>query len=303
MPLARKLIPLLFVLLWSTGFIGARYAMPWAEPFTFLAVRFGLAMVILAGIAAVLAPARAEAKARGTKRKEAASSIATGVLMHGVYLGGIFWAVREGLGAGLAALIGGLQPLISAVLAGALLGEKVRPRQWLGLITGLAGVVMVILPKLGAGLDAVTMPMLVAALTAVGGLSLGTILQKKIGGSADLVRGTAWQYVGAAALMFTASLVFETRTFVLTGELVFAMAWLVLVLSIGAIFLLMIMIRDGAMAKVSSLFYLVPPVTAVIAWVLFGESLTPVQVAGMAVATFGVALATAQEPTRARASR
>jgi drug/metabolite transporter (DMT)-like permease len=303
MSLARKLIPVLFVLLWSTGFIGARYAMPWSEPFTFLAVRFGLAMAILAGIAAILAPAAAKAKTTRTKRREAASSFATGLLLHGVYLGGMFWAVREGLGAGLAALIGGLQPLISAVLAGALLGEEVRPRQWLGLATGLAGVVMVILPKLGAGLDAVTLPMLLAALIAVGGLSTGTILQKKIGGSADLVTGTAWQYVGAALLMVAAACALETRTVVLSGELVFATAWLVLVLSIGAVFLLMIMIREGAMAKVASLFYLVPAVTAVLAWFLFGESLTPVQVAGMAVATFGVALATSQEPTRARASR
>jgi drug/metabolite transporter (DMT)-like permease len=284
---AKKLIPALFVLLWSTGFIGARYAMPWAEPFTFLAARFGIAFLILVGIAVAMDAWR-------MRRRDVFWSIAAGMLIHGIYLGGVFWAVRQGLGAGLAALIAGLQPLITAVLAAAFLGEDILPRQWAGLAAGFAGVVVVILPKLGAGLDAVTWPMLAAAVLAVAAISAGTVLQKKFGSTTNLVMGTAWQYVGAAVLMAAGSLALETRTVVLTGELVFAMAWLVLVLSIGAIFLLMILIRDGAMAKVSSLFYLVPAVTAVMAWLLFGESLTPVQVAGMALATFGVGLATSK---------
>jgi drug/metabolite transporter (DMT)-like permease len=284
---AKKLIPALFVLLWSTGFIGARYAMPWAEPFTFLAARFGIAFLILVGIAVAMGAWR-------MRRRDVLWSIAAGMLIHGIYLGGVFWAVRQGLGAGLAALIAGMQPLITAVLAAAFLGEDILPRQWAGLAAGFAGVVVVILPKLGAGLDAVTWPMLAAAVLAVAAISAGTVLQKKFGSTTNLVMGTAWQYVGAAVLMAAGSLALETRTVVLTGELVFAMAWLVLVLSIGAIFLLMILIRDGAMAKVSSLFYLVPAVTAVMAWLLFGESLTPVQVAGMALATFGVGLATSK---------
>ncbi len=299
----KKFIPVLFVLLWSTGFIGARYAMPWSEPFTFLAVRFGLAFLILAAIAAALGTA-------GMSRRDIAVSLAAGVLMHGIYLGGVFWAVREGLTAGMSALIAGLQPLITAVLAGPVLGEAILPRHWAGLAAGFVGVVVVIAPKLGAGFEAVTWPMLAAALLAVAAISAGTILQKKFGSARNLVMGTAWQYVGAAVLMAAGSLALETHTVVWTGELVFAMAWLVLVLSIGAIFLLMIMIRDGAMAKVSSLFYLVPAVTAVMAWFLFGENLSWVQVAGMALATFGVGLATGglsglagQEPTRARASK
>ena len=299
----KKLIPVLFVLLWSTGFIGARYAMPWAEPFTFLAVRFALAFLSLAAIAVALGTA-------GMSRRDIAVSLAAGVLMHGIYLGGVFWAVREGLTAGMSALLAGLQPLITAVLAGPVLGEAILPRHWAGLAAGFVGVVVVIGPKLGAGFEAVTWPMLAAALLAVAAISAGTILQKKFGNARNLVMGTAWQYVGAAVLMATGSLALETHTVVWTGELVFAMAWLVLVLSIGAIFLLMLMIRDGEMAKVSSLFYLVPAVTAVMAWFLFGESLSWVQVAGMALATFGVGLATGglsgltgQEPTRARASK
>jgi drug/metabolite transporter (DMT)-like permease len=303
---ARNLIPALFVILWSTGFIGARYAMPWAEPFSFLAVRFLLAFLILAPIAVLIGSVR-------MSRRDIGMSVLAGMLMHGVYLGGVFWAVRAGLGAGLAALIVGLQPLITAVLAGAFLGEAILPRHWAGLAAGFVGVVIVILPKLGAGFEAVTWPMLAAAVAAVAGMSAGTILQKKYGLGGNLVMGTAWQYVGGTLLTAAGSLAFETRAFTLTGELVFAMAWLVLVLSIGAIFLLMVMIRDGEMAKVASLFYLVPAVTAVMAWALFGESLTLVQIGGMALATLGVGLATSapraltrtnpQGPTRARASR
>ncbi len=283
--LNKRLIPATFVVLWATGFIGARYAMPWAEPFTFLATRFGIAFALLSLLAAILGARRASGR-------EIVQAMAAGALMHGVYLGGVFWAVHQGLPAGLSALIVGLQPLITAVLAGAFLGEEILPRHWAGLAAGFAGVVIVLLPKLGAGAQAVTWPMLAASLVSVAGMSAGTILQKRFGAASNLVSGTAWQYVGAAILMALGSLAFETRTVTLSGELVFAMLWLVLVLSIGAIFLLMVMIRDGEMSKVSSLFYLVPAVTAVMAWLLFGESLTLVQVGGMALATFGVGLAT-----------
>lgn len=297
----KPVIPALFVVLWSTGFIGARYAMPWAEPFGFLAARFGLAFLILGAIAFALGTLR-------WNRRDAMLSAVAGVLMHGIYLGGVFWAVRQGLGAGLVALIVGLQPLFTTLLAGTFLGETILPRHWLGLVAGLAGVVIVLLPKLAGSLDGVTGPTLAAAFVAVAGMSAGTVLQKRFGSTGDLVTGTAWQYAGATVVMAAGALMFETGTFVLTTELVLAMAWLVFVLSIGAIFLLMVMIRDGAMAKVSALFYLVPAVTAVMAWVLFDEALTWMQVGGMALATFGVALATiapsgVQAPTRARASK
>lgn len=282
---AKNFIPALFVLLWATGFIGARYAMPWAEPFSFLAVRFAIAFLLLGGVAIVLRSSRLGL------RQILMAGIA-GVLMHGVYLGGVFWAIHRGMPAGLSALIVGLQPLLTALLAGSLLGEKVLPRHWVGLAVGFVGVVIVLAPKLGH-LDAgVTWATLAACFVAVAGMSAGTIWQKRFLGGDDLVAATCWQYAGGALLMGVFSLAFETRQFTLNGELVFAMAWLVLVLSIGAIGLLMVMIRDGEMSKVASLFYLVPAVTAIIAWPLFGEELTPVQVAGMAIATFGVALAT-----------
>lgn len=285
MTLPTSLVPALFVVLWATGFIGARYAMPWAEPFSFLAVRFGLTMLIIGGIAVATGARRAD-------RRGAAHATFAGALMHGVYLGGTFWAIRHGMTAGFAALIVGLQPLITALVAGMALGERIDPRNWAGLGLGFVGVVIVIWPKLGAATDALTPAALGAMMVGVIAMSVGTIWQKRFVGGLDLVTGSFWQYVGATALMAAMSLLLETRTFVVTGELVFALVWLVLVLSIGAIFLLMYLIREGSVAKVSSLFYLVPAVTALMAWALFGETFTLVQIVGMAVATAGVALAT-----------
>ena len=288
----KRFIPASFVVLWATGFIGARYAMPWAEPFTFLAARFVIAALLLAGLMLVLGSKRAT-------RAEALHATVAGILMHGVYLGAVFWAIHRGMPAGLSALIVGLQPLITAVLAGKFLGEAILPRHWAGLAVGLIGVVIVLWPKLGALGGGVTPETLTASLVSVLGMSAGTIWQKRYASGGDLVAATMWQYVGGGALMILASLAFETHTVVINGELIFAMAWLVLVLSIGAIFLLMVMIRDGEMSKVASLFYLVPAVTAVIAWALFGEQLSLVQIVGMAIATLGVGLATAR-PARAQ---
>lgn len=292
-----KFIPAAFVVLWATGFIGARYAMPWSEPFTFLSARFLIAATVLLVMALAL-------RARAASRREALHSLIAGVLMHGGYLGAVFWAIKHGMPAGISALIVGLQPLVTAVMAGTVLGEKILPKHWLGLAVGFVGVVIVLWPKLGVAASGITSATLAASIFSVVAMSAGTIWQKRHATGADIYSGTFYQYVGGAVPMLIGSALFETRTVVWNGELVFAMAWLVLVLSIGAIFLLMVMIRDGAMAKVASLFYLVPAVTAVMAYILFGEELTLVQVAGMAVATVGVGLATAQAgATPARASR
>ncbi len=296
MPTLKRFIPATFVVLWATGFIGARYAMPWAEPFSFLSMRFTLAAILLMSIAAVLGVKRAD-------RGEALHALGAGMLLHGVYLGGVFWAIHRGMPAGLSALISGLQPLLTAVFAGKLLGEKILPRHWIGLGVGFAGVLIVLWPKLGelgSGIDAET---LIASFLSVLGITLGTIWQKRRAADSNLFATTIWQYVGGALVVMLGSLLFETQTVTFNGELVFALAWLVLVLSIGAIFLLMVMIRDGEMSKVASVFYLVPAVTAIMAWALFGERLNLVQIAGMAITTFGVALATVQPVTRALASR
>ena len=280
-----RIIPPLFVLLWATGFIGARYAMPWAEPFSFLAVRFAIAAAIFVVLGLALGRGR-------ISFTQATHSMIAGALLHGVYLGGVFWAIRNGMPAGLTALIIGLQPLITAVLAGRVLGEKVEPRHWTGLALGFMGIAVVLAPKLGEVTAGITPATLIVCFIGAIGISVGTIWQKKHVGQADLVAGTLWQYVGGAALAAIAALLLESGTYTMNGELAFAMAWLVLVLSIGAVFLLMVMIRQGEMSKVSSLFYLVPIVTAIMAWILFGESLTVVQMIGMAITTVGVGMAT-----------
>lgn len=292
----KRFIPATFVVLWATGFIGARYAMPWAEPFAFLSLRFVIATILLVAITVLLG-------ARRASRSEAKHAIVAGMLIHGIYLGGVFWAIHRGMPAGLSALIAGLQPLLTAVLAGKLLGDKILPRHWVGLATGFVGVIVVLGPRLGELGSGITAETLAASVVSVLGITLGTIWQKRFASTGNLVATTAWQYVGGALVVLPASLLFETRAVTFNGELVFALAWLVLVLSIGAVFLLMVMIRGGEMSKVASVFYLVPAVTAVMAWALFGEQLNLVQIVGMAITTFGVALATTQPGTRARASR
>lgn len=293
--LART-IPAVFVILWATGFIGARYAMPWAEPFTFVWVRIVLSIVLLLMLVPLV-------KAKSVPPLTALHAAIAGMLMHGVYLGGIFWAVRNGLPAGLAGLVVGLQPLLTALMAGAFAGENVDRRLWVGLIIGFAGVAIVISPKLGDVTSGVTPATIAAGLMAVLCMSLGTVWQKKFVANADLLTGTIWQYIGGLVIALPISFLFETREYVLTGELIFAMAWLVIVLSVSAVLLLMVLIRAGEVSRVASLFYLVPAVTALMAWLLFDETLTAVQLVGMAVTTLGVALATVQPAVLARMTR
>jgi drug/metabolite transporter (DMT)-like permease len=288
--------PATFVVLWATGFIGARYAMPWCEPFLFLAARFAIAgavIVLIASLGGIKWPSR----------RTAAHAAVSGSLIHGVYLGAVFWAIRNGLPAGMSALIVGIQPLLTALIAGVALKEAVSPRHWAGLATGLAGIALVLSPKLnfeGQGVNAAT---LAASVLAVLAVSAGTIWQKRFVTGADLRGTTAFQYLGAFLVVAPMSLLLENRQFTITGELTFAMIWLVGVLSIGAIFLLMRLIRDGAVSKVASLFYLVPAVTALMAWVLFNETLNWLQIIGMLVTAFGVAMATVQPRTFSRAAR
>lgn len=281
-----RIFPALFVLLWATGFIGARYAMPYIEPFFFLSIRFLIAAALLF---ALLLPAGI---AWPEPRKAVHAGIA-GCLIHGVYLSSVFWAIRHGMPAGMSALVVGLQPLIVALIARPALGETLRPRHWIGLIAGFIGVGIVLGPKLGLG-SGVNVATVSASFLAVIGISAGTVWQKRFVGAVDLRAATMIQYVAAAIFVGILSLLFEDHAVTLSPELFFAMAWLVLVLSIGAVLLLMRLIRDGAVSKVSSLFYLVPAVTALLAWLLFDESLTLVQLGGMAVAAMGVALAMGQ---------
>ncbi len=292
-----RLAPALFVFLWASGFIGARYAMPWAEPFSFLSLRFLLAMVLMGPFVPFIR--------RGVRWswRAMAHSLVTGVLLHGIYLGCVFWAIDQGMPAGLAALLVGLHPLLTALAAGPVLGEQVTVRHWIGLMVGFAGVALVLSPDLGSFAEGVNWVTFAASLVAVAGLSAGTVWQKRFVRQDDLITGTCLQYLGAALFTGLIGLVWEEQIFTITGELLFALAWLVLVMSVGAILLLMYLIREGQASRVSSLFYLVPAVTAVQAWILFGETLTLMQMIGMLIAGLGVALALIHPAARARASR
>jgi drug/metabolite transporter (DMT)-like permease len=276
-------MPALFVLLWSTGFIGARLGMPHAEPMTFLALRFALT-------AACLALAAVAWRAPWPRRPADWGHLAVaGLLMHGVYLGGVFVAIRLGLEAGLSALIVSLQPLLVAAGAPWLLAERVGARRWLGLGLGLAGVALVLGGKLGDGGGGATA--VTACVAALAGITAGTLYQKRFCAGQDLRTGNLLQFAAAASACWLAALLFETRRIDWAPELVFALFWLVAVLSLGAVPLLYLLLRRGAASRVTSLFFLVPPTTALIAWPLFGERLGPAEVAGMAVAVAGVALA------------
>jgi len=285
LPLGR-LAPPVFVVLWATGFIGARAGMPYAEPGTFLFLRFSLAFVVLAGLVLL-------ARASWPRGRKALQALAVGMLLHGVYLGGVFWAVREGMPAGVVAVVVGMQPILTAILAGWLLGETITARHRLGLVLGVFGVVLVLYPKLSFSGVGITPATIGASLLACFGVTLGTILQKATGGAGHIRSGAALQYLGALVPVGLLAL-FETRQVTWNGELVFALAWLTLVLSVGAVFLLLWLIREGSVASVSTLFFLTPAVAALFAWALFDETLGPVQVIGMILSAGAVRLASAK---------
>jgi drug/metabolite transporter (DMT)-like permease len=209
-------------------------------------------------------------------------------LVQALYLGCVFAAIHFGMPAGLSALVVSAQPLLTAALVGPLLGERVTPRQWLGFVLGLAGVALVVGHKVDfAGTELLGLVFCLAGLAAI---TVGTIYQKKHGGGMDLRSGSVIQFAASAVAMAPLALAFEGMRVEWTGEFVLALGWLCVVLSIGAITLLFLLIRQGAAGKVASLFYLVPPVTALMAWPLFGETLGLFGVVGMAVAAVGVAL-------------
>ena len=289
-----RVAPPLFVLLWATGFVGARAGMPHAEPGTFLALRFVLAFVLMGLIALAM-------RASWPKGRRAGWSLLVGALVHGVYLGGVFWAVRHGMPAGVAAVIVGLQPLFTAVLAGIWLGEAITARHVAGLLLGLAGVVMVLAPGIDLASSGITPATIAAAVLACLAVTLGTVLQKSRGSSSDLRAGTALQYAGALVPVGIL-MMWETREITWNGELVFALAWLVLVLSLGAVFLLMWLIERGSVAQVSTLFFLVPGVAALMTWAIFGETLGPWQISGIALAAIAVWLASGTQAASASRS-
>jgi drug/metabolite transporter (DMT)-like permease len=279
--LMQRLYPFLFIFLWSTGFIGAKYGLPYAEPLSFLLIRYGLVIALMTVIAlATRAPWPKDPK-------QLVHIGVSGVLVHAVYLGGVFVAIKHGLPAGVTALVVGMQPLLTALGAGWLLGEQVSGRQWSGLALGFVGVGLVVSGKFG---EAALGPMLVPALVALLGITAGTLYQKRFCAQFDLRTGSVIQFVPTAILTAIAVALFEEFRIEWTPDFIFALGWLVLILSLGAISLLNLLIRSGSAVNVASLFYLTPISTAVIAWVIFGEKLTSTAAIGMLLAVSGVYL-------------
>jgi drug/metabolite transporter (DMT)-like permease len=285
-----RAMPAVFVLIWSTGFIVARYGMPHAPPLTFLAWRYALSVAAFALWIAIARPAWPRSPAQWLHLA------ATGVLMHGGYLGGVWAAVKAGISAGTVALIVGLQPVLTAVWVSATGTEhRIAPRQRLGLLLGLAGLVLVVWRKLGVG--EVTALNLTLSVLALFSITAGTLYQKRFVAPCDVRTANTVQLLAAFAV--TAPLAaLESEPMRLHPELIGAMAWSVLALTLGGSSLLYLLIARGAATRVTSLLYLVPPCTAVLAWLLFDEALSALVIAGLALTALGVWLV-----VRAPASR
>ncbi len=278
-----KAIPFIFVFLWSTGFISAKYALPFIEPFYLLFIRMTLTIAVFLLLCIFF-------RVKWLSARQAGHQMVTGFLVHGVYLGGVFAAIKWGMPAGISAIVVGVQPVLTACFGWCCLGERLRPRQWLGLGLGLAGVITVLLNTGQQESVILSLPAVLAAIAALFGISLGTLYQKRFGTATNLLAGSLWQYVSVALLMGVLSWAFESREVVWAPQLLLALGWLVLGLSVTAILLLMYMIREGETAKVASYFYLVPPVASIEAWILFDESLTVAAIAAIATTVIGVYL-------------
>ncbi len=275
--------PLIFVVSWSTGNIFTKLGLPHAEPFTFLAIRFALATLLLAAIAMIFR-AKWPASAR-----EVGHILVAGTLVYTVYLCAVFVAIDQGVATGTAALIAGLQPILTAAVVGRVLGETVSPRRWIGLGLGLAGITCVVWRKLAIA-EGSELGMALAVLAMLG-LTAGAIYQKRFCSTMDLRTGTTIQLAASAVSAAVLALAFETRAVAWTGEFVLSLGWLIVVLTVGAYMLLFHLLAIGEASKVASLFYLTPPTTAVMGYFMFGETLGILALVGMAVAVAGFVMA------------
>lgn len=275
----QKFAPFLFVLLWSTGFVGAKYGLPYADPFIFLSVRVLIAAILLIALVRLMKMPIKIGKSAVCR------SFLIGFFLHACYLGGVFYSISQGMPAGVAAVVTSLQPVLVSIFAVRILGEKLLPRQLVGLFLGLAGVFLVLSPTLDAQIPAVAIVAIVVALI---GSTTATLLQKKIGSDIPLVAGTAYQYLFSGAVL--AAIAIGSGNLELTWNIKFtaAFVWLVLVLSVGAILLLLWLLNSGSAASVSSLFYLVPPATAIEAFFLFGEKVNTQGFLGIGITALGV---------------
>jgi drug/metabolite transporter (DMT)-like permease len=278
--LAARAAPAIFVVLWSTGFIATKYVLRGAEPLTYLAIR----MVLVVGLMAVIV---AIARPPWPDRAGIAHSAVAGILVHGFYLGGTAVAIAHSIPAGLSALIPGLQPILTSTLANRWLGERVAPLQWAGLLLGLAGVVLILHDRPMGG--EAGWGWLASGVSLIS-ITVGMLYQRRYCGKIDWRAGNLVQYIAVAIFFVVGAALFESNAVHWTGEFVASLVWLVVVLSIGSIGLLYWLIRRRAATSVASLFYLVPAVTAAMAYLLFGERLDPVAILGMAACAAAVFL-------------
>ena len=275
-----NLIYPIFIIIWSSGFIVSRLGMPFSEPMTFLFLRFS-------GVCVLMLPIILWKKIPWPSLQQIVHIAVAGSLLQFGYLAGVWISVRAGMPAGLSALIVGLQPILTALLA-YFVAEKINSRQWLGLFLGLIGVVLVLSAKLNT--HGVTMSNILWNVFALISITAGTIYQKKYCPSFDLRIGSFIQFMTSAFISGLAAIAFETRVVQWSNEMIGALVWSIFFISIGAISLLFVLIRRGNATKVSSIMYLTPPTTAVLAWIFFKEPLTPIIVIGTIVTSLGVLL-------------
>ena len=278
--LAARAAPAIFVVLWSTGFVATKYVLRDAEPLTYLAIRMAMVVVLMAVIVAVARPPWPD-------RSGIAHSVVAGILVHGFYLGGTAIAIAHSVPAGLSALIPGLQPILTSTLANRWLGERVTPLQWTGLLLGLGGVLLILHDRPMSG-DA-GWGWLASGVSLVS-ITLGTLYQRRYCGQIDWRAGNLVQYLAVTVFFAAGAWLFESNVVHWTSEFVLGLVWLAVVLSIGSIGLLYWLIRRSAATSVASLFYLVPAVTAVMAYALFGERLDHIAIAGMVACAAAVFL-------------
>ncbi|MFZ9774691.1 MAG: DMT family transporter [Candidatus Nanopelagicaceae bacterium] len=283
-----RFAPIVFVLLWSTGFVGAKYILPFAEPFVFLTIRYAVATVLLVVIA------KAIGESLSLTRDQVWQSISVGVFLQVIYIGGVFYAVHLGVPAGITSAIVSLQPIVVSVLAVKFLGEKIRWVQAGGLILGLLGVSLLLLPKVFTGdfSPSFSGVGILSCFLALSGTTAGYLLQKKSGTDIPFLPGTAVQFAAATVIFALAATFTEEWKVEVTTEFLLALAWIVIALSIGSIFLLFYLLKHDSASSVSSLYYLVPPLTAIEAFVLFREKISPIGLFGMALAALGTILVT-----------
>ncbi len=275
----ERFAPALFVLLWSTGFVGAKYGLPYADPFIFLSVRILIAAILLFALARLLK------MPVGIGRQAVARSGLIGFFLHACYLGGVFYSIAQGLPAGVAAVVTSLQPVLVSVFAVKVLGEQLRRTQIAGILTGLIGVVLVLGPSIDAQIPT---PAIIAILIALMGSTTATLLQKKLGADIPLISGTAYQYLFSGCVLGLIALATQETSITWNLRFTLAFVWLILILSVGAILLLLWLLNTGSAAKVSSLFYLVPPATAIEAFFLFGEKVNTQGFLGIGITALGV---------------